>query len=121
MCVGAPAGAFSEPKIAPPRVFPQPKYKLWRNGTREGGIEPGTSAGPPDQVRGPLHEAVPISEFFLCKDLLCIKNKDCMYQKYRVCASAPAGAFCQPKLATPGSFSTESSSFCIFKTDPGDF
>ena len=38
MCVGAPAGAFSEPKIAPPRVSPQPKYQLWGNGARGVGM-----------------------------------------------------------------------------------
>ena len=38
-----------------------------------------------------------------------------MYQKYRVCASAPAGAFSEPKIATLYSFSTENNSFLYFQ------
>ena len=110
MCVSVPAGAFSEPKIARPRVFPQPQYQLWRNGARGAGIEP-----PDLQTRSEDHSTRLFSPQNIGSAKISYVSKT-----ENVCA-LPAGAFSEPKIATLCSFGTDNSSFCVFNAEFEDF
>ena len=120
---------FPKPSQTCPKRSPDPSQTLPKTSEKSRKSDPELTSGrresnpPPPDSKSLDHSTRLFSPQNIAsvKIFYVSKNTDCMYQKYRVCASAPAGAFSELKIATLCSLSTENNSFCIFQTESGDF
>ena len=113
MCVGAPAGTFSEPKIAPSGFCRSQNTNF---GEMARARQESNQVPPPDlQTRSEDHS----TRLFPPQNIGSVKIS--YVSKIKNVCALPAGAFSESKIATLCAFGTENSSFSVFKTEFEDF